>query len=141
MWCTTLTAIYGKDTRAAQWLNVLFSLLWAGVLSARLYAGAPIALPPALLLGGGQVLGLTLASMTVSSLGFITTGRRHQVFKFFGLSLGVVVHGALANCFFSSYPPLDVMLLITFGLLVWFLGALLYIMKCEGFDGTYSGKH
>lgn len=76
-------------------------------------------------------------STLFSAIGLVTKGRRHQVIKFFGISLGAVLQGVLANGYFTVYPPLEVMLVINLAVVFWFLGALLYIAKCEGFDGNY----
>lgn len=78
--------------------------------------------------------------MIFSVLGMLTNGRQHQVIKFFGLSLGAVLQGILANGYFTVYPPLEVMLVINLAVAFWFIGALLYIAKCEGLDGIYTRK-
>ena len=137
MFCNLLNSIYGRDTRSAQVLNILFSSLWAIGLSLHTTGIVLLDLPSIMLPSVNDLLLVATISTSFSAIGLVTKGRRHQVIKFFGLSLGAVLQGVLANGYFSVYPPLEVMLVINLAVVFWFLGALLYIAKCEGFDGSY----
>lgn len=141
MLCNLLNYIYGRDTRSAQVLNILFSSLWViGLLLHRLGVVA-LDLPEILLQGVHDLFVVAAVSTIFSVLGMLTKGKKHQVIKFYGLSLGAVLQGILANGYFTVYPPLEVMLVINLAVVFWFLGALLYIAKCEGFDGKFTRKH
>lgn len=137
MLCNLLNAIYGRDTRSAQVLNIIFSGLWVIGLSLHTLGIVLLDLPSIMLPSVNDLLLVATISTLFSAIGLVTKGRRHQVIKFFGISLGAVLQGVLANGYFSVYPPLEVMLVINLAVVFWFLGALLYIAKCEGFDGSY----
>ena len=140
MLCNLLNTIYGRDTRSAQVLNILFSGLWVIGLSLHTLGIVLLDLPSIIQSGVNDLLLVATISTLFSAIGLVTKGRRHQVIKFFGISLGAVLQGVLANGYFTVYPPLEVMLVINLAVVFWFLGALLYITKCEGFDGTYGRK-
>ena len=140
MLCNLLNFLYGRDTRTVQVLNIMFSGFWATVLILHSTDTILIDLPSIMLSGIKSLLVVAVASTLFSSIGLVTKGRQHQVLKFFGLSLGAVLQGILANGYFTVYPPLEVMLVINLAVVFWFLGALLYITKCEGFDGEFTHK-
>lgn len=137
MLCNLLNTIYGRDTRSAQVLNILFSGLWVIGLALHTTGIVLLDLPSIMLPVVNDLLLVATISTLFSAIGVVTKGRRHQVIKFFGISLGAVLQGVLANGYFTVYPPLEVMLVINLAVVFWFLGALLYIAKCEGFDGNY----
>ena len=138
MFCSLLNSIYGRDTRSAQVLNILFSGLWVIGLSLHTTGIVLLDLPSIMIPSVNDLLLVATISTLFSASGLMTKGKRHQVLKFFGLSLGAVLQGVLANGYFTVYPPLEVMLVINLAVVFWFLGALLYITKCEGFDGKFT---
>ena len=140
MLCNLLNTIYGRDTRSAQVLNILFSWLWVIGLALHTTGIVLLDLPSIMLPVVNDLLLVATISTLFSAIGLVTKGRQHQVLKFFGLSLGAVLQGILANGYFTVYPPLEVMLVINLAVVFWFLGALLYIAKCEGFDGKFTRK-
>ena len=140
MLCNFLNAIYGRDTRSAQVLNIIFSGLWVIGLSLHTLGIVLLDLPSIIQSGVNDLLLVATISTLFSAIGLVTKGRRHQVIKFFGISLGAVLQGVLANGYFTVYPPLEVMLVINLAVAFWFLGALLYIAKCEGLDGICTRK-
>lgn len=140
MLCNLLNTIYGRDTRSAQVLNILFSGLWVIGLALHSLGVVALDLPEIMLPSVHDLLIVAAVSMIFSVLGMLTKGRQHQVIKFFGLSLGAVLQGILANGYFTVYPPLEVMLVINLAVAFWFIGALLYIAKCEGLNGIYTRK-
>ena len=140
MLCNLLNTIYGRDPRSAQVLNILFSGLWVIGLALHSLGVVALDLPEIMLPSVHDLLIVAAVSMIFSVLGMLTTGRQHQVIKFFGLSLGAVLQGILANGYFTVYPPLEVMLVINLAVAFWFIGALLYIAKCEGLNGIYTRK-
>ena len=137
MLCNLLNTIYGRDTRSAQVLNILFSGLWVIGLALHTTGIVLLDLPSIMLPVVNDLLLVATISTLFSAIGVVTKGRRHQVIKFFGISLGAVLQGVLANGYFTVYPPLEVMLVINLAVVFWFLGALLYIAKCEGFGENY----
>lgn len=141
MVCYWLNRIYGRDSHSTQVINFLLSTLWAVGLALHLLCIVQLDIPSYIDSRAPQFLGFSVASALFSLLGMMTTRKAHQVIKFFGISLGAVLQGILANGYVSAYPPLETMLVINLAVLFWFLGALLYISRCEGFDGRYSGRH
>lgn len=140
MLCNLLNTIYGRDTRSAQVLNILFSGLWVIGLALHSFGIVALDLPKIMLPSIHDLFIVAAVSMIFSVFGILTKGKKHQVVKFFGLSLGAVLQGILANSYFTVYPPLEVMLVINLAVAFWFVGALLYIAKCEGLDGIYKRK-
>lgn len=138
MLCKFLHRIYGRDTRSAQVVNISWSGGWAIVLWLHSQQIVTLKLPNILEQSLTDVMLVAILASMFSIMGLVTKGKRHQVLKFFGLSLGAVFYGILANGFFSAYPPLDMMLAMCLFLVVWFTLGLLYILRCEGFDGTYK---
>lgn len=140
MLCDLLIRAYGRDTRSTQVLNILFSGMWALGLTMHLFGWLMVDIPDIINTNLDGVIAIAFLALGFSMLGFVTKGRRHQVFKFFGISIGAVLQGVLANGYFTAFPPLEVILVINLTVLFWFVGALLYIAKCEGFDGKYGRK-
>lgn len=138
MLCKFLHRIYGRDTRSAQVVNISWSGGWAIVLWLHSQQIVTLKLPNILEQSLTDVMLVAILASMFSIMGLVTKGKRHQVLKFFGLSLGAVFYGILANGFFSAYPPLDMMLAMCLFLVVWFALGLLYILRCEGIDGTYK---
>ena len=138
--CRFLQSIYGRDTRAAQVINILLSGLWAITLYLHSRSFLLLELPETVQGCLTDTLIMALLATIFGVVGLVTKGRRHQIFKFFGLSLGAVFYGVLANGYFSAYPPLEMMLVICVALVVWFSGGLLYIVQCEGLDGKYTSR-
>lgn len=138
MLCKFLHRIYGRDTRSAQVVNISWSGVWAIVLWLHSQQIVTLKLPNILEQSLTAVMLVAILASMFSIMGLVTKGKRHQVLKFFGLSLGAVFYGILANGFFSAYPPLDMMLAMCLFLVVWFALGLLYILRCEGIDGTYK---
>lgn len=138
MLCKFLHRIYGRDTRSAQVVNISWSGVWAIVLWLHSQQIVTLKLPNILEQSLTDVMLVAILASMFSIMGLVTKGKRHQVLKFFGLSLGAVFYGILANGFFSVYPPLDMMLAMCLFLVFWFALGLLYILRCEGIDGTYK---
>lgn len=140
MLCKILRSIYGQDTRAAQMVNVFMSSVWAFLLSLQ-YMGWIILDTPSMLNSSmPRIIAIAVLAVVFTVLGFLTSGKQHQVFKCFGLSLGAVFYGILTNGYVSIYPPLDMMLVVCLSISIWFTGGLLYIIRCEGLDGAHSIK-
>lgn len=139
MVCTWLNRIYGRDSRSTQVINIFVSSLWALGFLSHFLDIVRLDIPPLMCDRAEQFFMFATAASFFSILGLVTKGRQHQVFKSFGISLGAVLQGILANGYFTVYPPLDTMLVINLSMLLWFVGALLYISRCEGFDGKYTG--
>lgn len=140
MLCTILRSVYGRDTRAAQMVNVFMSSVWAVLLILHNHGCIILDIPVMINNGIASVTVVAMLAVVFSALGFFTTGKQHQLFKGFGLSLGAVFYGILTNGYVSIYPPLDMMLVVCLSISLWFTGGLLYIMKCEGLDGTHAVK-
>lgn len=126
--------IYGRDTRPTQILNVTLCVVWAVMLLLHSHKLLTVAIPEPIQHRISDVVFFAMLSSAFTLLGFCTKGVQHQVFKFFGLSLGAVVQGILANGYFTAYPPLDMMLVVCLAVLAWLFGALIYILRCEGLN-------
>lgn len=136
MRCEILYALYGRDTRPAQVLNVLTSTLWLFAILSQFH-GIVLVQLPTLVLSQWALIGTICSVAIIFGLaGFITKGKQHQIFKSFGLLVGSVVQLIFANSYVSAYPPLDMMLFVSTGLGLWFLFAVYYVTRCEGLNGS-----
>lgn len=138
--CATLNAVYGRDTRSAQVMNIFLCVIWGGSIWLHDAELIVVDMPPILCAKHANIIYISAIAMLFSFLGFISSGKRHQVFKFFGLSVGTLLQAILANAYFSAYPPLKMILVIIILVLVWQLGALSYIIRCEGLDGKFKRR-
>lgn len=136
--CKILRTVYGRDTRSAQVVNILLSGLWSMLLWLHYREVLSLDIPMMISNGIVEIMIIALLATVFSLVGLVTKGKRHQVFKFFGLSLGAVFYSILSNGYFSAYPPLEMMLVICVSLVLWFMGGLLYIAKCEGLNGSFN---
>lgn len=140
MFCKILQTIYGRDTRSAQVVNILLCGVWVIALWLHSYGMIILALPTVVQHSIYDVAIVAVTATVFGAMGLVTKGQRHQVLKFFGISLGALFFGILANGYFSAYPPLDMMLVICLSLVVWLVGGLLYIVSCEGIDGKFTAR-
>lgn len=136
--CKILYTIYGRDTRSAQVVNILLSGLWAFLLWLHYRGVLRLDIPTVVAQGVVETMVIAILAAMFSLVGLLTKGKRHQLFKFFGLSLGAIFYSVLANGYFSAYPPLEMMLVVSVSLAIWFTGGLLYIAKCEGLDDSFN---
>ena len=134
MFCKILSALFGRDTRPAQVINLTVGLFWVLALQLQSNNIIAIELPAPIILNSFVLsIGLGIASL-FSILGLVTAGRQHQVFKAFGMALGALTQAILANGYVTEFPPLDMQIVVCTGLSVWYLLAVFYIFKCEGID-------
>lgn len=134
MFCRILSVLFGRDTRPAQVINLTVSLFWMLALQLQNNNIMAIELPAPIILNSFVLsIGLGIAAL-FSILGLVTTGRPHQVFKAFGMSLGALTQAILSNGYVTEFPPLDMQIVVCTGLSVWYLLAVFYIFKCEGID-------
>lgn len=134
MACNTLYLIFGRDTRPAQVINVVVSLLWAIALALHAYGYMQVELPHQVESYSVALLLIVTSAVFFGVIGLITRGRPHQIFKSFGLVLGALTQAILANGYVSQFPPLDMQMVICAGLSVWYLLAVLYVFRCEGIN-------
>lgn len=136
MICNVLHQMFGRDTRSAQVMSIATCLIWVVVISLHIYKVVNIALPSVITEQPYVLIIMATSAMLFGLLGFAMKGRRHQVFKAFGLLLSALVQVIIANGYVSEYPPFDMMLIVCTAVGLWFLFAVIYIARCEGFDGV-----
>lgn len=134
MACAILSLMYGRDTRPAQILNTLVSVLWVVLLLIQEFNIEAVNIPP--VVQSQIVMGIWLCTLAVvfACLGLVTYGRPHQIFKTFALLLGALHQAIIANGYATEYPPLDIQLVVSTVLSVWFMLAVLYVLRCEGIN-------
>ena len=134
-----LTTIYGRDTRAVLAVSVMVNVVLA---VAAILDGSKLVefwLPTSLENDSSLFICATITAGLVGWLAPYAVGDRKQVFKSFVYLVSTVVQIILANGFVSDSPPISLMLLVSTVLSIWFLGAAVYVFKCEGLDGNYAG--
>ena len=132
--CTLLNKLFGRDTRPAQVINVIVSILWFVAFLLHLNEHVEVELPKMVVTNLSIIGYMVVATVLFGLVGLFTKGRPHQVFKSFGLVLGALVQAVLANGYVTDYPPLDMLIVVCTGLSIWFLLAAFYIFKCEGIN-------
>lgn len=134
MACKFLSLMYGRDTRPAQILNTLVSVLWVVLLLIQEFDVVTVDIPIVIQLQIVTCIWLCALAVIFATLGFLTKGRPHQIFKMFALLLGALHQAIIANGYVSDYPPLDMQLVVSTMLCVWFMLAVLYVLRCEGIN-------
>lgn len=134
--CAILKTVYGRDTRPAQWFNVIVSLLWVFMWGLNHTAMVDFKFPDNI----GSVLNnigsFFVLSLVFSLCNFVTIGKTHQFIKAFSFALGALANAVAANSYIQAYPPVDPMLFICLVFCLLFLGAVFYVLSCEGLNGV-----
>lgn len=133
--CEVLSALYGKDTRSAQTLNVVVAAWWGFVMCPGSEWLSILHLPTALLNGRDFVFGVSLAILLSAITKHYTTGRVRQTIKVFSLLFGTMLTMVVANAYVARYPPIDVMMVVNFILCLYIFGAVWFVFRCEGIYG------
>lgn len=133
--CSVLNTIYGRDTRPAQWLNLIIAEVWLGVYLCHSSGLIAFSLPLSVADDINAIAGYFTATFLFSVFALMTVGKVHQVAKAFSFALGALANAIITNGYFSAYPPLDMMLFVSLSLSLWFFGAVFYVLSCEGVDG------
>lgn len=115
--------IYGKDTRSLRWFNLVYHFLWLSLLLAHLTDLFVIDLPEAFAVDNSLFVWFLLWCVTLSVFSLCSCGRGRQVAKYVSLLLGALCELIIAAKYTVSYPPLTPMVLISFVLFAWFMGA------------------
>lgn len=134
MACAILSLMYGRDTRPAQILNTLVSVLWVVLLLIQAFNIEAVNIPVSIQSQIATGIWLCALAVVFAMLGLLTHGRPHQIFKTFALLLGALHQAIIANGYATEYPPLDIQLVVSTVLSVWFMLAVLYVLRCEGIN-------
>jgi hypothetical protein len=134
MACAILSLMYGRDTRPAQILNTLVSVLWVVLLLIQEFNIEAVNIPASIQSQIATGIWLCALAVVFACLGLLTHGRPHQIFKTFALLLGALHQAIIANGYVTEYPPLDIQLVVSTVLSVWFMLAVLYVLRCEGIN-------
>lgn len=132
--CSLLNKLFGRDTRPAQVINMIVSIIWFVAFLLHLNDHVEVELPQMVVTNLSIIGYMVVATVLFGLVGLFTKGRPHQVFKSFGLVLGSLIQAVLANGYVTEYPPLDMLIVVCTGLSIWFLLAAFYIFKCEGIN-------
>lgn len=134
MACAILSLMYGRDTRPAQILNTLVSVLWVVLLLIQEFNIGAVNIPASIQSQIATCIWLCAFAVVFAMFGLLTHGRPHQIFKTFALLLGSLHQAIIANGYVTEYPPLDIQLVVSTVLSVWFMLAVLYVLRCEGIN-------
>lgn len=115
--------IYGSDTRSLRWFNLIYHFLWLSLLLAHLTDLFVIDLPEAFAVDNSLFVWFLLWCVTLSMFSLCSCGRGRQVAKYVSLLLGSLCELIIAAKYMVNYPPLTPMVLISFVLFAWFMGA------------------
>lgn len=133
-----LTFLFGKGTRGVQTFNYAINTVWLGLLAVHL-AGAIVLDVPALVQDHISFLFIgALIVQTTSTIGFLSSGYRHQLMKAFALLANALLQLIVAISYVTEYPPFEITIIVNTSFAIWFTLAVLYIANVEGLrdDGT-----
>ena len=138
MKCSILSKFYGRDTRAVLVGSIAINgILLLAVLS-NYFNFLDFSLPKALESEPISFISLAIAAIVIGALAPISKGRGKQMFKSFAFVSSTVIQIIFSNGYVTDYPPLSLMLLVSSALAVWYFGAAVYVLRCEGLDGDYT---
>ena len=138
MKCSILSKFYGRDTRAVLVGSIAINgILLLAVLS-NYFNFLDFSLPRTLESEPVSFISLAIATIVIGALAPISRGRGKQMFKSFAFVSSTVIQIIFANGYVTDYPPLSLMLLVSSALAVWYFGAAVYVLRCEGLDGDYT---
>ena len=140
MICKLLTTLYGRDTRSVLVGSVMVNIILAIAVLLNGIKIVDFVLPKSLENDSSLFVCVTITAGLIGWLTPYSVGDRKQVFKSFVYLVSAVAQIILANGFVSDSPPLSLMLLVSTALSIWFLGAAVYVFKCEGLDGDATGR-
>ena len=140
MLCKLLTSLYGRDTRAVLAGSVMVNVVLTVAVLLNGVNCVDFVLPKSLEDDSSLFICATVVAGLVGWLTPYAAGNRRQVFKSFVYLVSAVVQIILANGFVSDSPPLSLMLLVSTVVSIWFLGAAVYVFKCEGLDGDHTKR-
>ena len=115
--------IYGRDVRSTRWFNLVYHFLWLSLILAHLTDRFVIDLPMAFAVEISLFVWLLLWCVTLYVFSLCSHGRGRQVAKYVSLLLGSLCELIIAAKYTVNYPPLTPMVLISFVLFAWFMGA------------------
>lgn len=140
MACMVLNRLYGRDTRPVLVSSIVINILLLLAVFANALQVIDFVIPKSLEHDPTMFMGLTIVAALVGWLAPWASNSNRQVFKSFTYLVSAVIQVILANGFVSDSPPLSLMLLVSTALSAWFLGAAVYVLKCEGLNGDYSKR-
>ena len=138
MKCSILSKFYGRDTRAVLVGSIAINGILLLAVMSNFFGFLDFSLPKSLEPEPISFIYIAIASIVVGALAPISKGYRKQMFKSFTFLSSTVVQVIFANGYVTDYPPLSLMLLVSSALALWYLGAAVYVLRCEGLDGDYT---
>ena len=140
MACMVLNRLYGRDTRPVLVSSIVINILLLLAVFINTLQIIDFVIPKSLENDPTMFMGLTVVAALVGWLAPWAANSNRQVFKSFTYLVSAVIQVILANGFVSDSPPLSLMLLVSTALSAWFLGAAVYVLKCERLNGDYSKR-
>lgn len=140
MLCRILTTLYGRDTRPVLIGAIVINVLLAMAVVLNAVGCVDFTLPHALEQDSTMFICLSVGTALVGWLAPVPENGNRQMFKSFTYMASSVIQVILANGFVTDSPPLSLMLLVSSALALWFFGAAVYVLKCEGLDGNYTKR-
>lgn len=140
MGCTVLRNFYGRDTRAVLVSAIIINAVLCIAAVLNTFGMLDFSLPQSI--EAEPAFFVVLASITVI-VGVLAPAARNyskQMFKSFTFLASTVIQVIFANGYVTDYPPLSLLLLVSTALGVWFFGAAVYVLRCEGLNGDYAKR-
>ena len=138
MKCSILSKFYGRDTRAVLVGSIAINGILLLAVMSNFFSFLDFSLPKSLEAEPISFIYIAIASIVVGALAPISKVYRKQMFKSFTFLSSTVVQVIFAKGYVPDSPPLSLMLLVSSALALWYLGAAVYVLRCEGLDGDYT---
>lgn len=124
-----LTKTFNKETRSIRVFNLTYHLVWLVLLISHITNVFIIDLPDTFKPKMDLLIWLILICIGLTIISLVAQGRRRTLTKYVSLLLGSLIQLIITYKYLMLYPPLTPMVIISFVLAVWFIGAALFIKK------------
>ena len=124
-----LTKTFSGETRNIRIFNLVYHLTWLVLLIAHITNLFVIDLPDTFEPKINLLIWLILTCIALSIISLVAQGRRRTLTKYVSLLLGSLIELIITYKYLMVYPPLTPMVIVSFILAFWFIGAALFVKK------------
>ena len=127
-----LTFLFGKGTRGVQTFNYAINTVWLALLAMHLAGEIVLDVPTPVQDHISFLFIGALIVQTTSTIGFLSSGYKHQLMKAFALLANALLQLIVAVSYVTEYPPFEITIIVNTSFAIWFTLAVLYIANVEG---------
>lgn len=124
-----LTKTFNGETRNIRIFSLAYHLTWLVLLIAHITNLFVIDLPDTFEPRMNLLVWLIFCCIGLTIISLIAQGRRRTLTKYVSLLLGSLIQLIITYKYLMLYPPLTPMVIVSFILALWFIGAALFVKK------------